>query len=173
MSPQLKLADFSNEIPYNNIGIFRSACKSDSGFVEDEFGDGRFVAVKAHNDGRDFAVPKANAAILVADSKNILVGLTLSDASDGNSASFIAPTAQQFSFLNVPAEDLLVRRDNSLANASAGSIVRNPDNVRGARGDQAKSFGMLVLSAVVVSIMIVRLCSSRTYKYDLTILSIV
>jgi hypothetical protein len=104
------------------------------------------VSVKVEYDRGNLAVPKSNAAILVSDSKDVLVSFALCDRSYRYRASFISPAAEKFTLLDVPAKNLLVRGDDRLSCAGSCSVFGRPYQVRSRRGNDAKGLAVLVFS---------------------------
>jgi hypothetical protein len=103
------------------------------------------MPVEVDNDSGDFAIPKANAAILVSDRKDVWVCFALSNCRRWRSASLVFPTVHDLALLQIPAENFFIRGDNCLPCASAIAILARPEDVRGARGNYTKGFGMFVL----------------------------
>ena len=65
VTAQLEQADFSNEIPHNDIGILRTTSQSYTGLVKYEGSDAGLVAIEADNDSRYPRVPDSYTAVSV------------------------------------------------------------------------------------------------------------
>lgn len=138
VTSQLVQADLGDQVPKDNVGIFGAAGEPDARLVKGEFRDGGFVTIEVDYDGGNLAVPESDAAVIVADGKDILVGLALGNYRDGDGAALVSPSAQKLSLLDVPAQDLFVCGDDRLSRARACSILGRPDDVGGASRDNAK-----------------------------------
>ena len=61
------------------------------------------MSIKADDDGGDLAVPQSDAAVFVADSEYVGVGLALGDGGDLGFAVLVLPAVEELALLDIPS----------------------------------------------------------------------
>lgn len=169
MPAKLEKPDFGYQIPQDNVRIFRSTRKANTGVVEGKVGDRRSVTVERNYNRLGSRIPYPDTAVFVSKCKralvqiprprrqkdlpnceNILVGLALGDGRDLRATRRISPSSQQFALLHVPAKHLLARarKYSPCARSTCSTsdlIVSRPNRIGRSGRDEPKRVRMLKL----------------------------
>lgn len=178
MSAELEETSLRDEVPQDDIGVPGATGEAHTNIIESQLGDGGFVTVEGNYDRAGSRVPDTDTAIVVArvekeknklaqedagssdkwesdlpNGEDIFIGFALCNHRHLRSAGGIAPAAEQFSLLNIPAENLLTGTDNgstgaSLANCAASLLILGPDRIRGRRGDEPECIRVLEFARI-------------------------
>lgn len=113
VTSQFEKTNLCHQVPQDHICVLGATGQPHAGIIKPELSHSRLVPVEDNDHGGESRIPYSDLTIVVANSEQIFVFMTLGDSSHLANVSLVRPTTQQLSGLDIPTQDIFVGPSNS------------------------------------------------------------